>query len=168
MSTSDDDVTCHFTTIICNLQHNMQALSLYLWQYVPWFQLPAVGVQDGTSKMSKSAELDASRINLLDDPKLIQQKVKRAKTDTFEGLEWGNPDRPEATNLLGIYSLCTGISMVSLCPSSVSNRHLPVGLSSFSLPLALCQLPIYLSPLHTRSSGVRHCLLNRAVHGQYL
>lgn len=63
--------------------------------------------------MSKSAELDASRINLLDDPKLIQQKVKRAKTDTFEGLEFGNPERPEATNLLGIYSLCTGVSMVS-------------------------------------------------------
>lgn len=64
--------------------------------------------------MSKSAELDGSRINLLDDPKLIQQKVKRAKTDAFEGLEFGNPERPEATNLLGIYSLCTGISMVSL------------------------------------------------------
>ena len=78
-------------------------------------------LQDGTSKMSKSAELDTSRINLLDDPKLIQQKVKRAKTDTFDGLEWGNPDRPEATNLLGIYSLCTGISMVSLSPFSVCN-----------------------------------------------
>ena len=64
--------------------------------------------------MSKSAELDASRINLLDDPKTIQQKVKRAKTDTFEGLEYENPDRPEATNLLSIYSLCIGISMVSL------------------------------------------------------
>lgn len=70
--------------------------------------------QEGTSKMSKSAELDGSRINLLDDPKLIQQKVKRAKTDAFEGLEFGNPERPEATNLLGIYSLCTGVSMVSL------------------------------------------------------
>lgn len=70
-----------------------------------------MSLTDGSSKMSKSAELDASRINLLDDPKLIQQKVKRAKTDTFDGLEFGNPDRPEATNLLGIYSLCTGISM---------------------------------------------------------
>ncbi|KAL0053269.1 hypothetical protein WJX82_003538 [Trebouxia sp. C0006] len=70
-----------------------------------------MSLTDGSSKMSKSAELDASRINLLDDPKLIQQKVKRAKTDTFEGLEFSNPDRPEATNLLGIYSLCTGVSM---------------------------------------------------------
>ena len=71
--------------------------------------------------MSKSAELDGSRINLLDDPKLIQQKVKRAKTDAFEGLEFGNPERPEATNLLGIYSLCTGVSMVRppACSSSL-------------------------------------------------
>ena len=80
--------------------------------------------------MSKSAELDASRINLLDDPKLIQQKVKRAKTDTFEGLEWGNPDRPEATNLLGIYSLCTGVSMVGACflclSSSADLSALPI------------------------------------------
>lgn len=72
--------------------------------------------------MSKSAELDASRINLLDDPKLIQQKVKRAKTDTFEGLEFGNPDRPEAINLLGIYSLCTGVSVVS-CLSASAFHH---------------------------------------------
>jgi len=80
-------------------------------------------LQDGTSKMSKSAELDASRINLLDDPKLIQQKVKRAKTDTLEGLEFGNPDRPEATNLLGIYSLCTGVSMVSYLSASAFHHN---------------------------------------------
>ena len=78
-------------------------------------------LQDGASKMSKSAELDSSRINLLDDPKLIQQKVKRAKTDTLEGLEWGNPDRPEASNLLGIYSLCTGVSMVSFSTFATAN-----------------------------------------------
>ena len=78
--------------------------------------------------MSKSAELDGSRINLLDDAKLIQQKVKRAKTDTFEGLEYGNPDRPEATNLLGIYSLCTGVSMVSPTVGFNCNTKLPYNL----------------------------------------
>lgn len=68
--------------------------------------------QDGTSKMSKSAESDLSRINLLDDAKSIKNKIKRAKTDALEGLELDNPERPEASNLLGIYSLCTGMSMV--------------------------------------------------------
>lgn len=67
--------------------------------------------QDGTSKMSKSAESDMSRINLLDTPDSIALKIKRAKTDAFEGLEADNPDRPEARNLLTIYALVTGQSM---------------------------------------------------------
>lgn len=35
--------------------------------------------------MSKSAESDASRINLLDEPDVIVRKIKRCKTDAFEG-----------------------------------------------------------------------------------
>jgi hypothetical protein len=58
--------------------------------------------------MSKSAENDASRINLADDADAIASKVKRCKTDATDGLEFGNPDRPEATNLLTLYQLATG------------------------------------------------------------
>ena len=61
--------------------------------------------------MSKSAEADGSRINLLDTPDDIVNKIKRAKTDAFLGLEADNPERPEARNLLTIYSLVTGCSM---------------------------------------------------------
>ena len=54
--------------------------------------------------MSKSAENDNSRINLLDPPNVIVKKIKKCKTDNgYEGLEWDNPDRPECTNLLTIY-----------------------------------------------------------------
>ena len=62
--------------------------------------------------MSKSAESDGSRINLLDSPDAIASKLKRAKTDAFVGLEFDNPERAEARNLLTIYSLVTGYSMV--------------------------------------------------------
>jgi tryptophanyl-tRNA synthetase len=65
---------------------------------------------DGTNKMSKSAENDASRINMLDSPPVIQKKIKRCKTDDFDGLEWDNPSRPEATNLLNIYQAVSGKS----------------------------------------------------------
>lgn len=34
--------------------------------------------------------------------------LQRAKTDAFEGLEWDNPERPEARNLLTIYQCVTG------------------------------------------------------------
>lgn len=69
-----------------------------------------MSLTDGTSKMSKSAENDNSRINLLDPPELIRKKFKRCKTDTFVGLEWDNPERPECQNLLTIYQAVTGKS----------------------------------------------------------
>lgn len=69
-----------------------------------------MSLQDGASKMSKSAESDFSRINLLDPPELIAQKIKKCKTDSFKGLEWDNPERPEATNLLNMYMSVSGLS----------------------------------------------------------
>eukprot|EP00980_Cylindrotheca_fusiformis_P006905 scaffold1442_cov128-Cylindrotheca_fusiformis.AAC.26 len=63
-----------------------------------------MSLTDGTNKMSKSDENDNSRINLLDPPEKIREKIKRCKTDAFPGIEWDNPDRPEAKNLLNIYS----------------------------------------------------------------
>lgn len=62
-----------------------------------------MSLADGTKKMSKSEPNDASRINVLDDPATIRQKIKRCKTDALPGIEWDNPNRPEATNLLNIY-----------------------------------------------------------------
>jgi tryptophanyl-tRNA synthetase len=67
-----------------------------------------MSLQDGTSKMSKSAENDNSRINLLDPPDVISKKIKKCKTDLFTGLEWDNPERPECTNLLNMYQAVTG------------------------------------------------------------
>ncbi len=65
---------------------------------------------DGTNKMSKSDPNENSRIGLLDNPDIIKKKIKKAKTDPHFGLEFGNPDRPEAANLLGIYSMVTNQS----------------------------------------------------------
>lgn len=67
-----------------------------------------MSLTDGLSKMSKSAPSDQSRINLLDSKDVIANKIKRCKTDSFEGLEFDNPDRPECNNLLSIYQLVSG------------------------------------------------------------
>ena len=82
---------------------------------LPEPMIPEVGarvmsLQDGTAKMSKSAESDLSRINLLDPPEEIEKKIKRAKTDTCDTLAADDPDRPEARNLLGLYQLATGMT----------------------------------------------------------
>lgn len=63
-----------------------------------------MSLTDGTAKMSKSDPNDNSRINVLDSPETIRAKVKKCKTDAEKGIEWDNPDRPEATNLLSIYA----------------------------------------------------------------
>ena len=68
-----------------------------------------MSLTDGRSKMSKSDPNEASRITLLDPPELIVRKIKRAKTDPVMGLEFGNPERPEADNLLGLYALLSGL-----------------------------------------------------------
>ncbi len=68
-----------------------------------------MSLTDGGSKMSKSDPNEGSRITLLDPPELITKKIKRAKTDPTMGLEFGNPARPEADNLLGLYALLSGL-----------------------------------------------------------
>jgi tryptophanyl-tRNA synthetase len=67
-----------------------------------------MSLTDGSNKMSKSDPNEGSRITLLDPPELITKKIKRAKTDPTMGLEFGNPERPEADNLLGLYALLSG------------------------------------------------------------
>ncbi|CAE7598992.1 trpS [Symbiodinium microadriaticum] len=69
-----------------------------------------MSLQDGTCKMSKSAENDNSRINLLDPADVIKRKVKRCKTDAWTQLEWDNCDRPECMNLLRMYQAVTGLT----------------------------------------------------------
>ena len=65
-----------------------------------------MSLKDGLKKMSKSEVSDLSRINLTDDKDQIINKIKKAKPDTLplpstiEELE----KRPEAKNLIGIYS----------------------------------------------------------------
>ncbi|KAK9149342.1 hypothetical protein Scep_008099 [Stephania cephalantha] len=67
-----------------------------------------MSLSDGLSKMSKSAPSDQSRINLLDPKDVVANKIKRCKTDSYPGMEFDNPDRPECNNLLTIYQLVSG------------------------------------------------------------
>ena len=78
--------------------------------YIPEAGARVMSLTDGTAKMSKSNPAEGSRINVLDTPDDIAKKIKRCKTDAFEGLEFDNPERPESTNLLTMYQLCTGMS----------------------------------------------------------
>ena len=65
-----------------------------------------MSLKDGRNKMSKSDPSDLSRINLNDSKDEIINKIKKAKTDTqpLPDDEKNLRERPEAENLLGIYS----------------------------------------------------------------
>tara|TARA_B110001454_G_scaffold146878_1_gene136408 strand:- start:4702 stop:5703 length:1002 start_codon:yes stop_codon:yes gene_type:complete len=65
-----------------------------------------MSLKDGTKKMSKSDPSDLSRINLRDEKDQISNKIKKAKTDTMPmpSDQKNLFERPEAENLLGIYS----------------------------------------------------------------
>ena len=64
-------------------------------------------------KMSKSEDSDQSRINLKDDKDLINQKIKKAKTDndSIPSEANGLKNRYEATNLISIYASINGIKV---------------------------------------------------------
>ena len=67
-----------------------------------------MSLADGNKKMSKSDPNENSRITLLDSSELIVKKIKHAKTDATLGLEFDNIQRPEAHNLLSLYSILSG------------------------------------------------------------
>ena len=64
-----------------------------------------MSLTDGTRKMSKSDPSELSRINLLDSPEVIQNKIKRCKTDPIRGLVFDDLERPECSNLLTLYMI---------------------------------------------------------------
>jgi len=72
-----------------------------------------MSLKDGTKKMSKSELSDLSRINLTDDKDTIINKIKKAKTDPLPLPSSVNElnERPEAKNLLGIYSSLTNSTL---------------------------------------------------------
>ena len=75
-----------------------------------------MSLRDGGSKMSKSNPSEMSRINLTDDADTIMTKVKKAKTDPepLPGEAPGLEGRPEAANLVGIYSAMSGRSVAEV------------------------------------------------------
>jgi tryptophanyl-tRNA synthetase len=72
-----------------------------------------MSLQDPAKKMSKSDPNEASYILLIDSDEAIRAKVKRAVTDSGSEITAG-ADKPALTNLLTIYSLCSGKSVEEL------------------------------------------------------
>ncbi len=72
-----------------------------------------MSLQDPEHKMSKSDENPNGSIYLIDDPDTIIRKFKRAVTDS-EGCVRYSENQPGISNLIDIYSACTGKSAADI------------------------------------------------------
>ena len=80
---------------------------------IPEAVTPAAGarvmnLQAPTSKMSKSADSDTGCVFLLDDPKDIEKKFKRAVTDSDSEVRYDVAQKPGVSNLLDILAAAGG------------------------------------------------------------
>ena len=103
-----------------------------------------MSLRDGKKKMSKSALSPMSRIHLLDSNDEIVQKIKKAKSDSIQGMSYDPVNRPEASNLLMILSAITGESM-----EKILLTHQGIGFSQFKLILAEA-LIAHLAPIRNQ------------------
>jgi tryptophanyl-tRNA synthetase len=110
-----------------------------------------MSLRDGSSKMSKTDPSDQSRINLNDSDDAIAQKIRKAKTDPepLPDDPAGLDGRPEAKNLVGIYSEVTGASI-----EQVLQRFAGQGFGTFKPALADALIAL-LSPLRARLDEFR-------------
>lgn len=86
---------------------------------VPKPVIPEIGgkimsLREPHRKMSKSDEIDASRINMLDSPDTIWKKLKKAKTDSDGIIKYDPINKAGVSNLLVIESLCSNVPIPTL------------------------------------------------------
>lgn len=70
-----------------------------------------MSLDDPSNKMSKSNPNVGSFISMLDEPKVIEKKIKRAVTDSENEIRFDPENKPAVSNLLTIYTLMTEQTM---------------------------------------------------------
>ena len=70
-----------------------------------------MGLQDPTSKMSKSSTIPNDTILLIDSPEEITKKIKKAVTDSDGIVKYDMSAKPGVSNLMAIYSTIKNISI---------------------------------------------------------
>jgi tryptophanyl-tRNA synthetase len=115
---------------------------------VPEAAIPKVGarlmdVQEPTRKMSKSADSPQGTIKVLDDPKDIERKIKRAVTDTDGEVRFDPANKPGVSNLLTILAVATN----EPDPSVLASKYSQYGPLKADAAAALIE---FLTPLQAR------------------
>ena len=120
---------------------------------VPEHRIPAVGarimdLQNPEAKMSTTTGGEEGRLYVLDEPAVIERKVKRAVTDSGEGVRRA-PDKPGITNLIDILAVVRGVQ-----PSAIEHDFASARYGELKAALAV-ELTAYLAPTRERYAQLR-------------
>ncbi len=74
---------------------------------IPKAAARVMDLQTPTNKMSKSADSPQGTVSMLDEPKAIEKKFKRAVTDNDAEVHYDPETKPGVSNLLSILGACT-------------------------------------------------------------
>lgn len=121
---------------------------------VPEPLIPKVGARimsldDASKKMSKSNPNPGSYIALLDPPDEIRKKISRAKTDLGREIVYNPEEKPEISNLMTIFSQCTGKSL-----QEIEADYDGQGYGTFKKDLAEAVVSV-LEPIQRKYADVR-------------
>ncbi len=78
--------------------------------YIPKIAARVMGLQDPTSKMSKSSTIPNDSIFLNDEPDDIMKKIKKSVTDSENIVKYDVENKPGISNLMSIYRAITGLT----------------------------------------------------------
>jgi tryptophanyl-tRNA synthetase len=120
---------------------------------VPEPRIPTVGarimdLQNPTSKMSTTSASEEGTLYVLDEPALVERKLKRAVTDSGEGVRRA-PDKPGITNLIDILAVVRGVQ-----PSAIERDFADARYGELKAALA-AELTAYLAPTRERYAQLR-------------
>jgi len=117
--------------------------------YIPPLGARLMSLQDPSKKMSKSDDNANNYIAMLDEPKIIIKKIKRAVTDSGSEIIY-NKDKPGVSNLLTLFSAITETKI-----SELEKQYQGQGYGKFKQDLADAMVE-FLRPIREK----HHKLIN--------
>ncbi len=130
--------------------------------YIPEFGARVMSLQEPTKKMSKSDDNPNGYIMLLDEPKKIEKKLKKAVTDSDEQarIYFDTKEKPGVSNLLTLMSVATKRSIEDLVPEYEDKMYGHLKKDTAAAVISM------LEPIQSRFKEIRadHNLLNQIMH----
>jgi tryptophanyl-tRNA synthetase len=117
--------------------------------YIPEVGARIMSLDDATKKMSKSNPNPGSYIALLDEPDVIRKKISRAVTDSGREVRYDPKEKPEVSNLMGIYAHCADMTL-----AEIEAKYDGQGYGAFKKDLAEAVVAT-LEPLQRRYRDIR-------------